>query len=99
MRLGTDVYRLIFATRSLTDAIDQKFRASIDTFRRLGSDESAEVKPLHVAVVKAAAGDSIETLAARMALTDRQLDTFLLLNGLEKGAVVEPGKRYKLVVE
>ena len=99
VRLGTDVYRLIFATRSLTDAIDQKFRASIDTFRRLGSDESAEVKPLHVAVVKAAAGDSIETLAARMALTDRQLDTFLLLNGLEKGAVVEPGKRYKLVVE
>ena len=42
---------------------------------------------------------ALARLAARMALTDRQLDTFLLLNGLEKGAVVEPGKRYKLVVE
>ena len=99
VRLGTDVYRLIFATRNLTDAIDRRFRASIDTFRRLGSDESAEVKPLHIAVVKAGAGDTTETLAARMALTDRQLETFLLLNGLEKGAAVEPGKRYKLVVE
>lgn len=99
VRLGTDVYRLIFATRNLTEATDRKFRAAIDTFRRLGSDEAAEVKPLHISVVKAEAGDSVDSLSARMAVSDRQVDMFLLLNGLEKGAVVEPGRRYKLVVE
>jgi predicted Zn-dependent protease len=99
VRLGTDVYRLIFATRNLSDAVDRRFRASIDTFRRLGSDESAVVKPLHISVVKANAGDNVDTFAARMAVADRPLDTFLLLNGLERGAVLKTGERYKLVVE
>ena len=34
-----------------------------------------------------------------MAIADRPLDHFLLLNGLEPGASLKPGERYKIVVE
>jgi predicted Zn-dependent protease len=48
--------------------------------------------------VTAGAGDTPETLSGRMA-TDRPLERFLLLNGLERGASLQPGQRYKVVVE
>ena len=99
LRFGSEVYRLIYATRSLTDTTDKRFRASIDTFRRLTSDEAAVVKPLHISVVKAGPTDTVDTFAARMAVSDKPLDMFLLLNGLERNGSVIPGERYKLVVE
>jgi len=34
-----------------------------------------------------------------MAIADRGLDVFLLINGLQRGAAIEPGRRYKIVVE
>jgi predicted Zn-dependent protease len=34
-----------------------------------------------------------------MAIADRPLDQFLVLNGLEKDAVLKAGTRYKIVVE
>jgi predicted Zn-dependent protease len=34
-----------------------------------------------------------------MAIADRPLEHFLLLNGLEAGAVLKVGARYKIVVE
>jgi predicted Zn-dependent protease len=38
-------------------------------------------------------------MARRMALADRPLEQFLLLNGLDKDAALKPGVRYKIVVE
>jgi predicted Zn-dependent protease len=38
-------------------------------------------------------------MAARMALQDRTLDHFLLLNGLDKATPLTVGESYKLVVE
>ena len=34
-----------------------------------------------------------------MAVPDRALDRFLVLNGLERGAALVPGQSYKIVVE
>ena len=99
IRLGTDVYRMIFATRALTDASDQRFRTSIETFRRIPSSEAASVHPLRVVIVAAESGDTAEKFAARIIAPDRPLDYFLLLNGLERGGALKPGERYKLVME
>lgn len=93
------VYRLIFASGVLTDEIKAQFQASIDSFHRVSPDEVKAVRPLRLAVSIAKPGDSADTLAARMAVPDRALDYFLLINGLTRGEPLQPGEHYKIVVE
>lgn len=99
IRYGTEVYRMIFATRSLTDDLAGQFRASIESFRKIGADEAQAVKPTRVSVITADAGDTPDQLASRMAVTDKPLEFFLLLNGLESPSGFRPGEHYKLVTE
>ena len=99
VRFGSDVYRIIFATRILTDAADRRYIDALDTFRRLSSDESRRVRPYRLSVVTAGVGDSIDSLASRMALQDHAADYFVVLNGLDRAAPLSPGRQYKLVVE
>lgn len=99
IRLGTDVYRMIFATRDLSAAADARYRESIETFHRLASDEAKKVKPLRISVAVAQSGDTIQSMAARSTAPDRPVDYFLLLNGLEADGTVKAGERYKLIVE
>lgn len=99
VRIGPKVYRLIFAARALTPAVDARFRASINSFHRLSAQEAAAAHPLRIQIVEAEASDTPETMARRMAVADHPLEQFLLLNGLEPGAVLKTGARYKIVVE
>jgi predicted Zn-dependent protease len=98
IRFGTDVYRLVYAARDLTPAADRNFRLSAESFRRVPIEEAKGVTPLRIAVVTAVRGDTSERLASRMP-GDRQLDRFLVLNGLERGAAVKPGDKFKVLVE
>jgi predicted Zn-dependent protease len=99
IRLGSKVYRLIFAAHSLTPAVDARFLASIKSFHRLDPEEIASARPLRLSIVAPDPADTPETMARRMAIADRPLDHFLLLNGLERGAKLDPALRYKVVVE
>jgi predicted Zn-dependent protease len=99
IRFGTDVYRLVFAARELTPATDQRFRASATTFRRVPIEEARNARPLRISIAKVARGDTVEKLAAKMAIRDRALDRFLVLNGLQRNSPLKPGDLVKLVVE
>jgi predicted Zn-dependent protease len=99
MRFGSDVYRLIFATRNLSPAMDARFIESIESFRPLEVEEAQRIRPLRIRIVTAVAGDTPATLAQRMAVSEKPVEQFLLLNGLEPGAVLRPEERYKIVVE
>ena len=99
IRLGTDVYRMIFATRALTDENDRVFRESIESFRRISHDEATNVHPLRLVIATASGGDTAEAFAARIIAPDRPLEYFELLNGLERGGPLKPGEKYKLVME
>lgn len=93
------VYRLIFATRALTDDAKTRFHASIESFHRVSADEVKTVRPLRIAIGTAKPGDTADTFAARMAMPDRPLDYFLLINSLTRGEPLQRGERYKIVVE
>jgi predicted Zn-dependent protease len=67
VRVGGDIYRLIFATTALTERTDQRFRASLDSFRRITSDEAGKLQPQRLRIVSAAAGETAEAFAGRMA--------------------------------
>ena len=99
IRLGGDVFRIIFAARSLTPDGDAIFRASIASFHKITPEEAATARPLRIALVTAAANDTADTVAARMAGSEKPLEQFLLLNGLERGAALKPGEIYKVTAE
>ncbi len=99
IRFGSDVYRFIYAAKHRTPEADRIFRESIGTFRRMSLAEIEEAKPLRVKVVTVGPGDTVEKLATRMAVADRQVERFRVLNGLEAGARLKSGSEVKIVVE
>jgi len=99
IRFGSEVYRFIFAAKARTAETDRSFREAVQTFRRLSLREIQSAKPLRLKVVKVQPGDTLESLASRMALIDRQVDRFRVLNGLEPGDRPRPGDFVKIIVE
>lgn len=99
IRFGADVYRLAFAARELTPEIDATFRTAAESFRRVPVEEAKGAQPLRIKVVRVGLGDTVARLAARMAVSDRKLERFLILNGLEKQAKLRFGDQVKVVVE
>ena len=99
VRHGGDVYRMIFASRAMGLEADKRYLASINSFRRLPAREAESLKPLRLAVVSARKGDTSQTMAERMAVSERAHDLFMLLNGLRRNGPLEAGRRYKIVIE
>jgi predicted Zn-dependent protease len=95
----TEVYRLIFAARDMNHAVEERFQASIQSFHRASKEEIESVRPLRLAIVTAKLGDRMSSLIAGMAVPERNDEVFLLLNGLEPGNRIEPGNRYKTIVQ
>jgi predicted Zn-dependent protease len=99
VRFGSDVYRFVFATKHRTPETDRAFRESVGTFRRMSLAEIEQAKPLHLMVVRVAAGDTVEKLASRMAVPDHAAERFRVLNGLDPADRLKPGSEVKIVVE
>ena len=99
VRFNGEVYRFIFAAKTRTPEIERAFRDSVATFRRLSATEAQQAKPLRLKIVTVKPGDTVERLASRMAMIDRQVDRFRVLNGLEPGDRLKPGDQVKIVVE
>jgi predicted Zn-dependent protease len=74
------------------------FTPMIQSVRRLTSQQAAAIRPRIIQVVTVGAGDTVQTLAGRMAYSTYQLERFRALNGLGLNGSVQPGQRVKLVV-
>jgi len=99
IRIGATTYRLIFASRSPGADLERYFRQTLASVRQVPSDEARTVQPLRIQVVQATPGETVESLAGRMAVPDRQVERFLALNGLDRADALRPGERYKIIVE
>jgi len=99
VRFNADVYRFIFAAKKLTPDIDKTFHDAVVSFRRMSLAETSSAKPLRIHVVTVGEDDTVERLAARMAIHDRPVDRFRIINGLTAGDRVKPGDQVKIVTE
>ena len=99
VRFGSEVYRFIFAAKTKSAETERGFRDSINSFRRMTLTEIEGARPLRIKIVTVTPSDPIERLAARMAVTDRPLQRFLVLNGLTAGQQLKPGDEVKIVIE
>jgi predicted Zn-dependent protease len=69
-----------------------------NSLRRISANEAASIRPRVIDVVTVGRGDTLQSLASRMAYRDFQMDRFLALNGLNPGSRLAPGQKVKLVV-
>ena len=74
------------------------FNSMFNSMRRINANEAAQVIPRRVDVVTARSGDTVQSLASRMAYSNAQVERFRVLNGLAANAQVVPGEKYKIVV-
>jgi predicted Zn-dependent protease len=76
----------------------QPFAPMINSLRRITPQEAAAIRPRIIHVATVAPGDTVQSLASRMAYRDFQLDRFLSLNGLAANSRLVPGQKVKLVI-
>ena len=76
----------------------QPFLPMINSLRRVSAQEAAAIRPRIIHVVAVMPGDTVQSLASRMAYRDFQVDRFLALNALVPGSRLVPGQKVKLVV-
>lgn len=75
------------------------FNPMFRSMRRISASEATSVKPKRLDVVTVRPGDTMRSLAARMAFSDAQLDRFLVLNNLQANSTLAAGSKVKIVTE
>lgn len=73
------------------------FSSMVQSVRRLSAQEATTIKPRRVAVLTVKTGDTVQSLAKRMAYADYQQERFLTINALNAQSVLRPGQRVKIV--
>lgn len=74
------------------------FVPMINSLRRITPAEAAAIRPRIIHIETVRAGDTLQSLAARMAYRDFKLERFMSLNGLSSGSRLVPGQKVKLVL-
>lgn len=93
---GNEVYHFVsMAPAGRAGAFDPMY----DSFRRLSPREAEGVGGRRIAVVTVRPGDTAESLSARMPPERDRLARFLMLNGIEPGEPLQPGRRVKIVTD
>ena len=74
------------------------FRPMVNSIRKITPAEAAAIRPRVIDVVTVRQGDTVQSLASRMAYRDFKVDRFLALNGFGTNTRLAPGQKVKLVV-
>lgn len=82
---------------TISPAGSHAFASMFSSMRRLTAAEVAALKPRKLIVVTVKTGDTVQSLANRMAYEDARLDRFRVLNALPAGAVLAAGQKVKIV--
>jgi predicted Zn-dependent protease len=74
------------------------FTPMVNSLRRISAQEAAAIRPRIIHVETVRPGDTVQSLASRMAYRDFKVERFLSLNGMTAGSALVPGQKVKLVV-
>lgn len=97
---NNQIYRFIFATKpDVTKQLAGDIRETIYSFHGLSASEAAALRPQHIEVIQVQGGDTVDSLADRMAFDDYRVERFLVLNGLKRSDRLQPGQLVKIITE
>lgn len=80
-----------------TDIVEGMKRATY-SFRQMTGEERANIRPLRIRTFTAKAGDTVSSVASRMAYSSYSQDRFRVLNGLQ-GENLSAGQIYKIITD
>jgi predicted Zn-dependent protease len=86
------------APRGTYSTVEPAFVSSIASFRPLGRDEAANVRPNRLGFYTARPGDTWQSIAAREGGANVRAATLAILNGSAPSQQPAPGARIKIVV-
>jgi predicted Zn-dependent protease len=94
------IYRFLFISKpEMTSQFAAGFRQTTYSFRELSAGEAAQLRPQRIEVISAQSGDTVDSLASRMAFDDYRVERFLVLNGLKRGDRLQAGQLVKIIAE
>nr|WP_274423194.1 M48 family metalloprotease [Chelativorans sp. YIM 93263] len=99
VRVGDNVYRLLTGAPRGSDRLDAVARSISNSFQVLSRSEIDQLKPLRIRIVTVQPGDTIASLAGRMAGGDRKLELFRVLNALGSGSTLSTGDKVKIITD
>jgi predicted Zn-dependent protease len=91
----TQAYHFVTISKAGSSSV---FTPMFNSMRRISATEAAQVVPRVIDVVTVGRGDTVQSLASRMAYADAQEARFRVLNGLQSNETVTPGQKVKIVV-
>ena len=95
---ASHVYRFMFAAPpDVFDSKDGAFIASAQSFRQTTAAESNSAKPMRIHVVTVQPGDTVDSLAQKMAVSEDKAGWFRVLNSLTASQQLQAGQRVKIV--
>jgi predicted Zn-dependent protease len=96
---GGKVYEFDFLSlANLGARYDNDFQKTAFSFRQISASEAAQYsRPQRIRVVTVQPGDTVGSLAGRMAVSEAKEKWFRVLNGLENGGQVQAGQKVKIV--
>ena len=74
------------------------FAPMVNSIRKISAAEASAIRPRVIDVVTVRQGDTVQSLASRMAYRNFRVERFASLNGLAPNARLVPGQKVKLVV-
>ena len=74
-----------------------QFNPLYASMRRMSTAEASAIRPRKLQVVTVKSGETLQSLASRMAYSDKPLDRFLVLNGLSASTRLTAGQKVKIV--
>jgi predicted Zn-dependent protease len=74
------------------------FTSLFQSVRRLSAQEIAAIRPRRIEVLTVRSGDTVQSMAGKMAYTDFQADRFRVLNGLKAADTIKSGQKVKIIV-
>ncbi len=95
---GGVVYRFFYLPRRMNRAERRRFEEILDSFERLTPSAAAKLKPLRIVIHRVTRGETVDGLAARMAIARLPREYFLVLNALGRGMPLQPGQKVKLIL-
>lgn len=93
-RVGDRAYHFISVTPQNGQAV---FSAMLNSVRQLSQSQAAALRARQIEIVTVRSGDSVQSLARRMAFDTHQLERFRAINALDANATLRVGQQVKIV--
>ena len=92
------VYRFLFINpNGKTPIMDNSFRDSAYTFRKLSNSEAIKLSPMRVRILEVKLGQEKQELAALMGIKNNKLEWFNVINGFSSNTKLKVGQMVKII--